>query len=57
MGVKKCGGVSLKRKSETEIILLLSLKTFDATARFRLHPSQVQGFLKEQLLKESRQVP
>lgn len=54
--------LSLKITPQNEIILLLSLKnpvffkenlslkTFDAAPRFRLHPSRTQGFLKELFL-------
>lgn len=62
MKLQTLSALSLKAHQQNEIILLpslktvpvfkenLSLKTFDVLTHFGLHPSQVQGFLKEQFL-------
>lgn len=62
MNVKTSNLWSLKTPTQNEIMLLpslksvrffkekLSLKTFDANHRFRLHPSRTQGLLKEPFL-------
>lgn len=67
MSLRKRPERVFKGKTQNEIILLrslkrtvffketASLKTFDATSQIQLFRSNHEGFLKEQLLKESRQ--